>query len=214
LVGVTDDAAPAPAVTAAGDGGAFVALLRGVNVGRGNRVPMAAFRALLEAQGFEGVRTLLNSGNAVFVGPAVPAAEHAAAIRAGLRERLDVDVHVVVVPASTLGAIVTGNPWDLAADEHPRCLTAFAQDPEAVAALAALEPLLLPTERLVIGEHAAYLHCPEGIRASRAAGASLGKAGRGVTTRNWATVLKLQGLLDEVERRRLRPPSAGARVAP
>ena len=44
----------------------YVALLRGVNVGRAKRVPMADWRALLEELGCEGVRTILNSGNAVF----------------------------------------------------------------------------------------------------------------------------------------------------
>jgi len=78
----------------------FVVLLRGVNVGKANRVPMADFRSLLEAQGFTGVRTLLNSGNAVFdaVGGTPPA--HAKAVRAALEEKLDVSVPVVVKPAA------------------------------------------------------------------------------------------------------------------
>ena len=42
----------------------FVALLRGVNVGKAKRVPMAEFRALLLALGYTRVATLLNSGNA------------------------------------------------------------------------------------------------------------------------------------------------------
>ena len=44
----------------------FVALLRGVNVGKAKRVPMAELRALLSGLGYTGVATLLNSGNAVF----------------------------------------------------------------------------------------------------------------------------------------------------
>jgi uncharacterized protein (DUF1697 family) len=47
---------------------AFVALLRGVNVGKGKRVPMGELRALLCALGYTGVSTLLNSGNAVLTG--------------------------------------------------------------------------------------------------------------------------------------------------
>jgi hypothetical protein len=50
-------------MSASGTG--FVALLRGVNVGRANRVTMAQLRELLESLGYSGVRTLLNSGNAV-----------------------------------------------------------------------------------------------------------------------------------------------------
>jgi uncharacterized protein (DUF1697 family) len=48
---------------------------------------------------------------------------------------------------------------------------------------------------LLLGSHAAYLLCPGGLLESKAATALLGKAGRTVTTRNWATVLKLRDLL-------------------
>lgn len=44
----------------------YVALLRGVNVGKGVRVPMKSLRALLEGLGLSDVATYLNSGNAVF----------------------------------------------------------------------------------------------------------------------------------------------------
>lgn len=43
-----------------------VALLRGINVGRAKRVPMADLRKLIEALGFSNVRSILNSGNAIF----------------------------------------------------------------------------------------------------------------------------------------------------
>lgn len=173
----------------------FVVLLRGVNVGKGNRVPMAEFRALLEAQGFTDVQTLLNSGNAVFhsVGRSVSA--HAAAIRSALQERLDLDVRVVVKTASDFRAAVAENTIAPAADQHSRFLVAFAQERAAIEALAALRPLVRAPERFLVGKHAAYLHCARGLLESEAGSALLGKVGRAVTTRNWATVLKLAKLL-------------------
>lgn len=186
---------------------AFAVLLRGVNVGRGNRVPMATLRELLEARGGSDVRTLLNSGNAVFHGAADSVDDVAADVRRALREHLGVSVEVVVKDADAFDAIVAANPMVPRAEEHARFLVAFAQEAAALRGLAALEPLLRPEERLAIGEHAAYLDCAAGIRDSRAAGALLGKAGRAVTTRNWATVLKLKGLLDA----RADPASRGNR---
>jgi len=44
----------------------YVALLRGINVGSGARVPMKDLKALLEGLGLVDVVTYLNSGNAVF----------------------------------------------------------------------------------------------------------------------------------------------------
>jgi uncharacterized protein (DUF1697 family) len=44
----------------------YVALLRGINVGKGPRVPMKTLKSLLEGLGLSGVLTYLNSGNVVF----------------------------------------------------------------------------------------------------------------------------------------------------
>jgi uncharacterized protein (DUF1697 family) len=175
----------------------FVVLLRGVNVGKGNRLAMADFRARLEALGFTQVRTLLNSGNAVFSGPGRSAAGHARAIHDALLERCSLDLHTVVVPSHVYRSVVRQNPLAPAEESHSRLLVAFAQEAAAIQALSALVPLVRPTERFIVGDHAAYLLCTDGILTSKAAGALLGKAGRSVTTRNWATVLKLEGLLGE-----------------
>ena len=47
----------------------YVALLRGINVGGHNRVPMAELRAGLAGLGYSDVRTHLQSGNVVFRAP-------------------------------------------------------------------------------------------------------------------------------------------------
>lgn len=44
----------------------WVAMIRGVNVGGGNKLPMAGLRASCEAIGFTGAATYVQSGNAVF----------------------------------------------------------------------------------------------------------------------------------------------------
>ena len=173
----------------------FVVLLRGVNVGKGNRVPMAEFRALLEAQGFTDVQTLLNSGNAVFHSTGRSVSAHAKAIGAGLQERLGLSINIVVKSSSDFRAAVAENTLAPAADQHSRFLVAFAQEQAAIDALAALRPMVRAPERLLIGKHAAYLDCARGILESQVASALLGKAGRAVTTRNWATTLKLAALL-------------------
>ena len=72
---------------------------------------------------------------------------------------------------------------------------AFTREPKALRELEALSALVNQPEQLLLGEHAAYLWCPDGFLASKAAAALLGKAGRAVTTRNWATVLRINALL-------------------
>ena len=172
----------------------FIALLRGVNVGKAKRVPMAELRDMLSGLGYTGVATLLNSGNAVFHASKGTAAKHSADIAAAISSRLKLEVPVIVKSARELEAIISENPIKACVEEHSRFLIAFVQDTKALAGLAAIESLVVPPEQFATGKNAAYLHCAAGLLESKAGEALLGKAGKSATTRNWATVLKLQAL--------------------
>lgn len=95
---------------------AWVALLRGVNVGGGNRLPMADFRASVESLGYTAVATYIQSGNVVFL-----STEQEATIVGRLRDVL-VDRHglavpVVVRPGSELVGVIERHPFtDLGID--------------------------------------------------------------------------------------------------
>lgn len=175
----------------------FVALLRGINVGKAKRVPMAELRTLLTELGYTDVVTLLNSGNAVFRAAKGTPAKHAAQIAAAISSKLKVDVPVIVKSAQELTTIVAENPLAETATDPARLLVAFAQDAAALSGLVGIEPLVVPPEQFLRSKHAAYLNCVNGILESKAGKALLGKAGKSVTTRNWATVLKLQALARE-----------------
>jgi uncharacterized protein (DUF1697 family) len=175
----------------------FVALLRGVNVGKAKRVPMADLRALLGELGYTNVATLLNSGNAVFRAKNGTPAKHAAAIVTAIAAKLQVEVPVVVKSAKELSAIAAENELAARAQNHSHLLVVFVQDSKALAGLAVIEQLVVPPERFLVGKGAAYLHCASGILESKAGEALLGKVGKTATTRNWATVLKLQALAGE-----------------
>lgn len=178
----------------------FVALLRGINVGRGNRVQMAELRRLLEQQGYSHVSTLLNSGNAIFCAPAKLGARAEAVIGQALTNELGVSVAVIVKSAQQFSSIISAIPGPAVSDPS-RLLVAFSSRQEELGALAPLESLLTPSESLCITPDAAYLHCTAGISQSKAAAALLGKLGRSVTTRNWTTALKIAAALSSV------PPS-------
>lgn len=176
----------------------FVALLRGVNVVRAKRVPMATLRWLLTDLGYEQVTTILNSGNAVFRAPNGPSWKLAQSIARSLADEFKFEVPVVVKSGAELSKIVDENPLVFAADDHTRFLVVFAQTSSAFACLKAAADLVGPKEQLLLGKHAAYFHCPNGILQSKAGEALLGKVGKLVTTRNWATVLKLHALTETI----------------
>ena len=174
----------------------FVILLRGVNVGKAKRVPMAEFKALLLALGCTDARTLLNSGNAVVQSTAASSAALAPRVADAMAQRFGFEVPVVVKSAAELQAIVKGNPLTATVADASRLLVVLAQDSSCIAELQSLQDLLLPGDALQVQVQAAYLHCASGILESRVAAALLGKAGRLITSRNWATVMKLQTLLN------------------
>lgn len=90
----------------------YVALLRGVNVGGNNIIPMAALRAAVEALGLRDVATYIQSGNVLFTGPAGSRAPRQleSRLQAALSRRFRYTSRVVVVSRSMLARIVAEAP--------------------------------------------------------------------------------------------------------
>jgi uncharacterized protein (DUF1697 family) len=174
-----------------------VALIRGINVGRAKRVAMADLRVLVEGLGYEEVRTLLNSGNVVFTSPRAAPGDAAARIEKALTTQLGVSTRVTVLTAKELADAVAENPLLEVANDSSRLLVAVFSNPTDRKKLESLLKQDWAAEVLALGTRVAYLWCPEGILASRLA-ESVGRAlGDAVTTRNWATMLKLNTLTEE-----------------
>ena len=169
-----------------------VALLRGINVGRAKRVPMAELRELFASLGHTGVRTLLNSGNVVFEARRPDVAALARSIAAAIEGRFGFSVPVGVLTAAELDAIVHENRLVRAGNDPAKFLVAFVAGPATLARAAPLRAESWTPEAVAIGEHAVYLWCAGGILESKLAKAFGRLTGDEATTRNWATVLKLQ----------------------
>lgn len=174
-----------------------VALLRGINVGKARRIAMADLRAILESLGHAGVRTLLNSGNAVFDAARGTPAAHAKALRAALLEQAALDCEVIVKTAGELAAAIAEHPLRRHANDDARLLVMFVQDAAALEELAPLARQDWSPEAFATSPHAAWLWCADGIiesRLAKAVGKVLRERG---TARNWATVCKLDALARE-----------------
>lgn len=172
-----------------------IALIRGVNVGRAKRVAMADLRALVQDLGYREVRTVLNSGNVVFAVPDTAAVNSAARLEEALSTRLGISAKVMVLTAAELTTIVADNPLGERAEHPSRLLVAVLGSPADRARVKPLEQQDWTPEVLAIGTRAAYLWCPDGISESRLAKAVGDALGGAVTTRNWATVMKLHTLI-------------------
>jgi len=179
--------------------GSYVALLRGINVGKAKRIAMADLRKLVAELGYGDVRTLLASGNVVFTGPAVgigpEPTDIASRISRALEEAIGVSAHVVVLTAGEVDMVLAENPLLETAHNHSRLLASVTDDPADLAELAPLLEEDWAPEALAVGSRAAYLWCPEGVHdspLSKAVGKILGDR---VTARNWKTLRKIEALI-------------------
>jgi len=174
-----------------------VALLRGVNVGRANRVAMADLRKLVAALGFLEVSTLLNSGNVVYTSPGGTPRDSAARIENALKNELGVASRVIALSAGELADVIARNPLLSIADNPSRLIVAVLAKAPDRSKLAHMEKLDWGRDALSVGRHAAYLWCAEGLIASKLNAAVNKALGEAVTSRNWATILKLQEMLQK-----------------
>lgn len=173
----------------------YVALFRGINVGKAKRIAMADLRTLLGMLGYADVATLLNSGNAVFTANAEPAAAHATRIREAVHTKLGVDALVIVKSDKEIAVFLADNALVKVATDESRLLVALTNDPKGLGAVKALAGERWDAERIHIGRHAAYVWCANGILESKAAAALLKNLEDTGTTRNWGTLKKIHALL-------------------
>jgi uncharacterized protein (DUF1697 family) len=169
----------------------WVALLRGVNLGRVNKVSMPVLREALAGAGFTNVRTYVQSGNVLVDSPLRSAAKVGAAVGAVVKECSGVDTPVVVRTGAQLRAVLDWNPFPEAVAERAKLvhvvhLTAVPDADQVEKLLAAdVAPASIAHrgEELVVD----WADIAGGSNADRAM-RRLGIAG---TARNWRTLTAL-----------------------
>src|ERR1700734_1790901 len=91
-----------------------LALLRGINVGGRNKVPMADLRKVVTSLGHTGVSTYIQTGNVLFdaAGEGKPdTVKLAAELEAAIEDRFGIWASVVVLTAGELAGVLAGNPF-------------------------------------------------------------------------------------------------------
>jgi uncharacterized protein (DUF1697 family) len=144
-----------------------IALIRGINVGRGKRVAMAELRDMMVNLGHTKVRTLLNSGNVLFRSKRPNVARIAAGIEAAIEAARGFSAAASVITAQELDVIVRENPLLHVVDDHARHLVAFVAHPKHLEPLRAMLADSWTPDALAITDRAAYLWCPTGILGPR-----------------------------------------------
>jgi uncharacterized protein (DUF1697 family) len=157
---------------------------------------MPALREVLGSQGFEDVRTYLQSGNVVLSGELAPEQMGAQCKRA-IAESFGLDIDVLVRTRDELAEIVARNPLAKIAVNPKRYQVTFLSAELDHKEIQKLASLAKDGERLVARGRELYAWHPEGVARSRL-WARLGGQGLGVsaTSRNWTTVEALLEMAD------------------
>jgi len=174
--------------------GDWVALLRGVNLGGVNAVPMAALRGLAAGLGWRRLQSYIASGNLTFRAEG-QADALAAQLRAAMAAAMAVDVPILVLPGDTVRATLAACPF---APERGKDVHVFFLWSPPVINVALRDSLIAPSETLLVQPTRAWLHAPDGFGRSKLV-EKLDKviSGTQMTARNLNTLRKLVQMLDE-----------------
>jgi uncharacterized protein (DUF1697 family) len=187
-----------------------VALLRGINIGGRNKVPMADLREVVASLGHTGVTTYIQSGNVLFTTSDTNAAELAAALETAIAERFGVWASVVVLSRDELAEVLARNPYP---DEpNPKLVHVVflnAEPPQdlldRITAAESAAAAKGSRDTVHAAGPALFLHTPDGFGTSELAQTlfriigppAKQKQGLAATARNWATATKLLSLCEE-----------------
>jgi uncharacterized protein (DUF1697 family) len=171
-----------------------VSLLRGINVGRANRITMPNLRAIYEQLGCRDVTSYVQSGNVILSSPDAPV-ELSRRVEIALERQHGLKIRILGRTGVELRRIVAANPYPAAQDTQHHLV--FLSGPVHPAGLATLSRLAADDEEFTVVAGELHLLQPNGMGRSKL-GQALTERNLGViaTARNWRTVLHLLGLTD------------------
>ncbi|RZV39090.1 MAG: DUF1697 domain-containing protein [Chromatiales bacterium] len=169
----------------------YVLLLRGINVGGHNKLPMKDLREILEALGCESVKTYIQSGNVVLSAKTAP---DESAISADIEKQFGFSPRVLAIPGEHFEAVADANPYK-DEDLDGKFLHVLYLAGPASADMDGLNSRKGPGEEFTLTDDAFYLKAPDGIGRSKLANDVEKLLGVEGTGRNLNTVRKLVAML-------------------
>jgi uncharacterized protein (DUF1697 family) len=177
--------------TASGEA-AYVALLRGINVGGKRPLSMKRLAEVFVLAGCSDVRTYIQSGNVVFRARPAVAAKLSSVLSSTIAKMAGFDVPVVLRSLDELRSAVKQNPFLRAGVDPAECHLMFLMDVPESAKVKKLSATRSPTDEFAVVGRDVYLRLPNGAGRSKLTNAYFdGTLATVSTLRNWRTVLVL-----------------------
>lgn len=173
---------------------AWVVLLRGINVGGKNIVPMKQLANSLESIGCAEVKTYIQSGNLVLQHPISDRQLLATEIAQKVQQDFDCSPKILVLGVKEFEQAALNNPFPKAESEPKTLHLFFLIGQTTDTKLSELAKLKKDSESFQLLDSVLYLHAPEGVGRSKLVEKVDKCLGVSTTARNWNTVKKLIAL--------------------
>lgn len=171
---------------------AYVALLRGINVGGKNQISMSSLKIHFEDAGCERVRTYIQSGNVVFTAPAGIDMKLAVLIPRAIERSQGIKVPLILRSGVEFKQALENNPFVVRGEDPGALHAMFLADQPDPASAAALDPNRSPGDEFAVVGRDIYLCCPNGVAKTKLTNAWFdSKLKTASTGRNWRTVVAL-----------------------
>lgn len=176
----------------------FVALLRAINVGGRNSLPMKTLVGMFEELGCRNVRTYIQSGNVVFEATDALHRRLPKAIQAAIQKQCGFSVPVVTRSKAELEKVAGAHAFAKRTKDPKALHVAFLADVPTAERIALLDPKRSPPDEFKLIGRELYLLLPNGVGSSKLTNVYLdSKLGTVSTLRNLATVQTLYAMCCE-----------------
>lgn len=173
----------------------YVAFLRGINVGGHRKVPMATLRNELTQMGFENVISILNSGNVIFDAKTDDLDQLEQRIMTHLENYFGFPIPTIVRKAATIQQLFQENPFkDIDLTKDIRLYISFLKTESNVdlklpwtSADKSYTILQKKGKNILSVLDLSIAGTPKAMEALEK------NFGKGITTRNWKTILRIEG---------------------
>ena len=174
----------------------WIALLRGVNVGGKNILPMADLRRVLDQAGFLNVRTYIQSGNCVFGSPLTHRQDVSMGVADAIEGEFGFRPAVLSITVPEARQALANIPFREACEDPGNLHLFFLSQPAPATDLDRLEALKGESEQFHLQHQVFYLHAPNGIARSKLAARAEKLIGVDMTVRNLRSIEKILSLAD------------------
>ncbi len=175
----------------------YLALLRGINVGGKNKLPMKDLAGLFVEAGCDDVRTFIQSGNVIFKAMPRVSAAIPGLIATQIADRFGYKTPVMLRTIAELGDVILNNPFIKAGIAEDTLHVLFLADLPSPRSIESLDHGRSPPDAFVVRGREVFLNCPQGAAKTKLTNAYFdSKLATTSTGRNWRTVTALLKLME------------------